>query len=120
MIAPLTEADGGGYVAYIPDLQGCMSDGESPEEALANLRDAYSEWIDTYEKLGREVPKPGTYGRAMQAKSREIADRFEKLDAEVKDLQEKAEHFSAWLRFSELTGVDPGGPLPPEFVSKTC
>nr|WP_210382374.1 type II toxin-antitoxin system HicB family antitoxin [Jiella sonneratiae] len=119
MIAPLPDADGGGYVAYIPDLQGCMSDGETPEEALANLRDAYAEWIDTYNKLGREIPEPGTYGRAMKAKHHEFDERIEKLDADVKDLRERAEQFSAWLRFSELTGVEPDGPSP-SFAPKLC
>ena len=39
-IEPLSQEDGGGFVALVPDLPGCMSDGETPEEALANVRDA--------------------------------------------------------------------------------
>ena len=38
-IVPLSVDDGGGYAAVVPDLPGCMSDGESPEEALANAPD---------------------------------------------------------------------------------
>ena len=33
MIAPLSAEDGGGFLATVPDLPGCMSDGETPEEA---------------------------------------------------------------------------------------
>jgi antitoxin HicB len=40
VIEPLAQADGGGFLATVPDLPGCMSDGETPEEALANVRDA--------------------------------------------------------------------------------
>jgi antitoxin HicB len=39
-IRPLTRAEGGGYLIEYPDLPGCMSDGETIEEAIANGRDA--------------------------------------------------------------------------------
>jgi antitoxin HicB len=35
-----------------------MSDGETPEEALANVRDAIAAWIEEARALGRSVPKP--------------------------------------------------------------
>jgi antitoxin HicB len=35
-----------------------MSDGETPEEALANVRDAVAAWIEEAQALGRQVPKP--------------------------------------------------------------
>lgn len=40
VIEPLSEAEGGGYMAVVPDLPGCMSDGDTPEEALVNGQDA--------------------------------------------------------------------------------
>jgi predicted RNase H-like HicB family nuclease len=39
-IIKLTEEEGGGYLAYVPELPGCMSDGETLEEALKNVQDA--------------------------------------------------------------------------------
>lgn len=60
VIAPLSEKDGGGFAGYVPDLPGCMSDGESQEEALANTRLAIKEWIEAAIKLGRKVPAPGS------------------------------------------------------------
>ncbi len=39
-IEKLSAEDGGGYLATVPDLPGCMSDGETPEEALNNIQDA--------------------------------------------------------------------------------
>ena len=36
----LSDEDGGGYLAYVPDLPGCVSDGETEAEALANLQAA--------------------------------------------------------------------------------
>ncbi len=34
-IEPLAQEDGGGFVATAPDLPGCVSDGETPEDAVA-------------------------------------------------------------------------------------
>ena len=45
-IEPLSEIDGGGFVATVPDLPGCMSDGATPEKALANIIDAIAVWIE--------------------------------------------------------------------------
>jgi antitoxin HicB len=58
VIEPLAPEDGGGFVATAPDLPGCMSDGETPEEALANVRDAVAAWIEEARALGRVVPRP--------------------------------------------------------------
>jgi predicted RNase H-like HicB family nuclease len=64
IVSPLTVEDGGGFVATVPDLPGCMSDGETPEEALTNVQDAIAEWIDAAERLGRDVPRP-THPQAL-------------------------------------------------------
>ena len=56
VIRPLSTEDGGGFVIEYPDLPGCMSDGETIEEAIANGKDAVKGWIETCKKLGREVP----------------------------------------------------------------
>ena len=40
-ISALSGEDGGGFVAVVPELPGCMSDGETRQEALANVRDAH-------------------------------------------------------------------------------
>jgi antitoxin HicB len=60
-IRPLADEDGGGFVALVPQLPGCMSDGETPGEALANAYDAIDCWIDATVKMGREVPAPKVY-----------------------------------------------------------
>jgi antitoxin HicB len=58
LIALLSPEDGGGFVATVPDLPGCMSDGDTPEEAMHNVMDAIEEWIDASRMLGRGVPPP--------------------------------------------------------------
>lgn len=61
VIEPLSEEDGGGFLATVPDLPGCMSDGESREEAARNVADAIASWIDEAVRLGRPVPKPSVH-----------------------------------------------------------
>ena len=57
-IRPLTEDERGGFFAQVPDLPGCHTDGETPEEALANLYDAFFEWMDSMERMGAVIPQP--------------------------------------------------------------
>ncbi len=59
IILPLSEDDGGGFVGLVPDLQGCMSDGETREEALANTQQAMAEWIEHQRGRGLDLPRPG-------------------------------------------------------------
>ena len=58
VVEPLPLEEGGGFVATAPDLPGCMSDGETPEEAVANIQDAIEAWIEAARDLGHAVPKP--------------------------------------------------------------
>ncbi|MGH2331774.1 type II toxin-antitoxin system HicB family antitoxin [Thermoanaerobacter mathranii] len=57
-IIKLSEEDGEGYLAVVPELPSCMSDGETPEEALKNVQDAIKYWIETAKKNGRKIPLP--------------------------------------------------------------
>ena len=46
------------FIAEVPELPGCMADGESYQEALANAETVIDEWIDTARAVGREIPEP--------------------------------------------------------------
>lgn len=58
IVEPIPTADGGGWLVTVPDLPGCMSDGETPEDAVRDARDAILEWIDAAHRLGRDIPTP--------------------------------------------------------------
>ena len=58
LIEPLSAADGGGYLATVPDLPGCMSDGGTRELAARNIDDAIAAWIEEATALGRPIPAP--------------------------------------------------------------
>ncbi len=53
------------YIAEVPELPGCMSEGATYEEALANVRVIIYEWIETAIEEGRVIPEPR--GKLMYA-----------------------------------------------------
>lgn len=46
------------FIAEVPELPGCMADGRSHQEALANVEVIIHEWIETAKEEGREIPTP--------------------------------------------------------------
>ncbi len=58
-IRHLLNNEGGGYLIEFPDLPGCMSDGETIDEAIKNGKDAILAWIDAAKEMNRIIPKPG-------------------------------------------------------------
>ncbi len=42
----LEPSDEGGYTAYVPSLPGCVSEGDSKEEALTNIREAIELYLE--------------------------------------------------------------------------
>ena len=57
-IERLAESDGRGYLATVPDLPGCMSDGDTPEEALKNVLEAIASWIEAAKEWKMDIPQP--------------------------------------------------------------
>ena len=46
------------FIAEVPELPGCMADGASYAEALANAEKVIQEWIQTAQEMGRPIPTP--------------------------------------------------------------
>ncbi|HEV7984207.1 MAG TPA: type II toxin-antitoxin system HicB family antitoxin [Xanthobacteraceae bacterium] len=57
-IERLEDGDGGGYLATVPDLPGCISDGETPEEALKNVQEAIASWLEAAREWKMDIPQP--------------------------------------------------------------
>ena len=53
------------FIAEVPELPGCMADGETYQKALSNAEVIIQEWIESAKKLGRPIPQPK--GRLMYA-----------------------------------------------------
>ncbi|WP_254563102.1 type II toxin-antitoxin system HicB family antitoxin [Dyadobacter diqingensis] len=46
------------FIVEVPELPGCMADGNTQNEALANIQFVIDQWIETAKELGREIPSP--------------------------------------------------------------
>lgn len=46
------------FVVEVPELPGCMADGETYEQAVQNAQVVIAEWIETAQSIGREIPQP--------------------------------------------------------------
>jgi len=50
--------DDGVFIVEVPELPGCMADGNTYQEAVANAELIIQEWIEVAKELGRPIPKP--------------------------------------------------------------
>jgi predicted RNase H-like HicB family nuclease len=50
--------DDSSFVVEVPELPGCMADGQTYAEAVANAEEIIDEWIETARNLGRPIPEP--------------------------------------------------------------
>jgi antitoxin HicB len=58
-LTPDRDEDGRvGWVAEIPDLPGCISQGDTPDDTVERVRDAMVGWISVALEDGREIPLP--------------------------------------------------------------
>jgi predicted RNase H-like HicB family nuclease len=57
--------DDNAFVVDVPELPGCMADGATYEQAVANAQVVIQEWIETAKTIGRTIPKPK--GRLLYA-----------------------------------------------------
>lgn len=46
------------YICIAPDLPGCSAFGDTQEEAIREMQDAMSSWLEACAKMGRPLPKP--------------------------------------------------------------
>jgi predicted RNase H-like HicB family nuclease len=49
--------DDNAFVVDVPELRGCMADGATYEEAVANAQKVIQDWIETAKAIGRPIPK---------------------------------------------------------------
>ena len=54
----IERADDGSYWAYLPDLPGCATTGDSPEQVEQQLREAVDLYLSYYSERGLPPPQP--------------------------------------------------------------
>ena len=58
-VRPLTDEEGGGFMIEYRDIPGCISDGQTVDEAIRNGRDALKATLLTLKDLRGRIPQPG-------------------------------------------------------------
>lgn len=78
IVRPLAAEEGGGYLVEFPDLPGCISDGETVDEAITNGMEAKQEWLAAAKELSRQIPEPGAQlsGKWVQRVPRSVHARL--------------------------------------------
>ncbi len=77
----------GGYVARIPDLPGCLSQGETVEEAMAMIRDAQRGWLDVTLENGQPIPEPAGSADYSGKFTLRVPKRVHRALAEIADAE---------------------------------
>src|SRR4029079_12941247 len=54
----LIREDDGTYSAVILEFPGCVSQGDTPNEAISNLEDAATAWVEATLEQGQSIPEP--------------------------------------------------------------
>ena len=54
----IPDAEEGGFTVWFPDLPGCLSSGETSEEAIKNAEDAKQEWLLAAMEENIDIPEP--------------------------------------------------------------
>ena len=60
-VDPIPEDEGGGHLVTIPDLPGCVADGETVDAAVAEARDAFRAWAAAEREDKGDLPAPKTW-----------------------------------------------------------
>jgi antitoxin HicB len=56
------EKEDGSYFATVDELPGCMADGRTPNQAVANLRNSMRSWMESRRASCLEIPEPRAAG----------------------------------------------------------
>jgi predicted RNase H-like HicB family nuclease len=78
VVTQLGDDEGGGFMAQVIDLIGCMAWGETPQQALGHAQIATIEWLREARGLGRPVPEPNAIVRRAGEARAESSDLIRK------------------------------------------
>ena len=125
VIVALSVDDGGGFLGVVPDLPGCVSDGDTRDEATRNTEQAIYDWINENERLERPLAKPGAFKGRIVAQIeglahrvnelenalgayRHVDDRITSLSRQIAEILEHVEHSATNDRFASFASIPNG------------
>ena len=63
----IEKANDGSYSAYVPDLPGCTTSGETADEVKRNIGDAVAAYVESLREHGETVPPPTSMTDVVEA-----------------------------------------------------
>ena len=63
----IERAADGSYSAYVPDLPGCTTSGETPDEIRQNIKEAVDLYVESLREQGEPVPPPTSMADVVEA-----------------------------------------------------
>jgi antitoxin HicB len=84
VILALSDEDGGGFSAHVPDLPGCAGDGATRAQAVADVESAIGEWIDEATAAGIDIPAPGSSATKIREERSAIRQVMRKQEGLIK------------------------------------
>ncbi len=63
----IEQAEDGSYSAFVPDLPGCTTSGETSEEVRLNIKDAVDTYIESLREHNEPVPQPKSVADVVEA-----------------------------------------------------
>ena len=100
----LSSEDGGGYFAYYKDFKGVMGDGESMEEAMEDVKSAFSCYVEVALENNQEVKEPQHLERSKRINITIPENILHKIDKYVKSHNINR---SAFFKESALQAMHP-------------
>ena len=94
----------GHYLAQIEELPGCLADGETAEEAFANLMQIAHEWIEVAKEEDRDIPKPVSieaFFREFQKRAQANAEATTKQISQVVAAAAQKAVSKAWAELQQ-------------------
>ena len=81
VVRALAPDEGGGWFAYYKDFKGVMGDGETPEEAIKDVRNAFAAFVQNAIDNGDKIPMPSSrHPKAVRLNITIPQDELEKID----------------------------------------
>jgi predicted RNase H-like HicB family nuclease len=82
-------SEDGAYLAFPAELAGCMADGQTPEEALANLKVVIKEWLEVAKEQCRPIPNPMTIQDFALLQQKEMQAQQQQIQTHIRNEVEK-------------------------------
>ena len=86
IIRKISEEDGGGYFAYYKDFKGIMGDGETADEAIEDVKSAFTSYLEVALQNNEEIKEPSHLMKTKRINITVPIYALEKIDTYAKSL----------------------------------